>query len=136
HWVHHHFKEDVQPLALRAPEVVLGHAWNQSVDVWGLGCLGIELLVGFAVFAPNFFETHRPIDEDHLAQMTDVTGEQFTPVMLSSSQYRSKFFNEDGTLPGSSLVPYGGLKQLKTHRHAYPLCCASRSKLATASVFH
>ncbi|KAG8704859.1 hypothetical protein FRC08_002009 [Ceratobasidium sp. 394] len=97
HWVYQHFKEDVQPLALRAPEVVLGHTWDQSVDIWGVGCLGIELLVGFAVFAPNFFETHRPIDEDHLAQMTDVTGEHFPLDMLSNSRYRSKFFNEDGT---------------------------------------
>ncbi|KAG8713268.1 hypothetical protein FRC08_013479 [Ceratobasidium sp. 394] len=29
HWMHHHFKEDVQSLALYAPEVVLGHTWNQ-----------------------------------------------------------------------------------------------------------
>ncbi|KAG8744062.1 hypothetical protein FRC10_010847 [Ceratobasidium sp. 414] len=97
HWVHHHFREDVQPLALRAPEVVLGHSWNQSVDIWGVGCLGIELLTSCTAFQPNFLETYRPIDEDHLAQMTDVTGEQFSLDMLDRSQHRNKFYNQDGT---------------------------------------
>ena len=29
----------IQPLSLRAPEVILGCEWDTSVDIWNLGCL-------------------------------------------------------------------------------------------------
>jgi len=28
-----------QPVTLRAPEIVLGHAWSTPVDIWTLGCM-------------------------------------------------------------------------------------------------
>lgn len=38
-WANNHLLEDIQPPALRAPEVVIGLPWDRSVDVWSLGCL-------------------------------------------------------------------------------------------------
>ena len=29
----------VQPIRLRAPEVVLGRDWDEKIDIWSLGCL-------------------------------------------------------------------------------------------------
>jgi serine/threonine-protein kinase SRPK3 len=31
--------DDITPLGLRAPEVVLGGEWNESVDIWTFGCM-------------------------------------------------------------------------------------------------
>ena len=30
---------NITPLGLRAPEVVLGGEWNESVDIWTFGCM-------------------------------------------------------------------------------------------------
>ncbi|KAG9075248.1 hypothetical protein FS749_013100 [Ceratobasidium sp. UAMH 11750] len=97
HWAHHHFREVVQPYNLRAPEVVLGYPWTQAVDIWAMGCLTTELLIGSPVFLPVFFQKVWDLDEDRLAQMVDVLGEQFHTDMLSKSKHRNKIFKEDGT---------------------------------------
>jgi serine/threonine-protein kinase SRPK3 len=31
--------DDIQPEQYRAPEVILGHPWNEKVDIWNLGCM-------------------------------------------------------------------------------------------------
>ncbi|KAG8746184.1 hypothetical protein FRC10_005700 [Ceratobasidium sp. 414] len=97
HWLRHHFNEDIQPAGLRAPEVILGYAWNQAVDIWSIGCLVVELLVGSPLFLPVDFETDWDKDEDQLAQMIDVTEEQFPLDMLSESKHRSRYIKADGS---------------------------------------
>lgn len=32
-------EQPVTPTALRAPELIHGHRWDPSIDVWALGCL-------------------------------------------------------------------------------------------------
>ncbi|QRV92958.1 Serine/threonine-protein kinase [Ceratobasidium sp. AG-Ba] len=96
HWSHHHFTDKIQPLALRAPEVILGYSWDTAVDIWSLGCLIIELLTRSPLFAINPFLEGWTEDEDHLAQMTEVLGVSFPADMLSRSRNRSDFFQEDG----------------------------------------
>ena len=34
----------VQPIRLRAPEVVLGRNWDEKIDIWSLGCLVVGFL--------------------------------------------------------------------------------------------
>ncbi|QRV92955.1 Serine/threonine-protein kinase [Ceratobasidium sp. AG-Ba] len=103
-WSHHHFRDKVQPLGLRAPEVILGHPWDAAVDIWSLGCLIIELLTGSALFAINPFLEGWTEDEDHLAQMTDVLGVSFPADMLNRSRDRSDFFQEDGTFVHTAML--------------------------------
>ncbi|EAU85172.2 CMGC/SRPK protein kinase [Coprinopsis cinerea okayama7 len=38
-WIGKRSATVVQPIRLRAPEVVLGHEWNEKIDIWSLGCL-------------------------------------------------------------------------------------------------
>ncbi|KAG8703247.1 hypothetical protein FRC08_002990 [Ceratobasidium sp. 394] len=97
HWTDHHLREVVQPCNLRAPEVILGYPWTQAVDIWAMGCLTAELLIGSPVFLPALFQKVWDLNEDRLAQMIDATGEQFPTDMLSKSKHRNKFFKEDGT---------------------------------------
>ncbi|KAG9511646.1 kinase-like protein, partial [Aureobasidium melanogenum] len=39
------------PLALRAPELLLGHEWDSRVDLWASGCAMFELVVGQPPFS-------------------------------------------------------------------------------------
>ena len=33
------FAGEIQPVLLRAPEVILGHLWSTPVDIWCVGCM-------------------------------------------------------------------------------------------------
>jgi serine/threonine-protein kinase SRPK3 len=33
------FEGEIQPVLLRAPEVILGHLWSTPVDIWCVGCM-------------------------------------------------------------------------------------------------
>lgn len=38
-WRDNHLSDQIQPQALRAPEVTIGAPWDTGVDIWSLGCL-------------------------------------------------------------------------------------------------
>ncbi|KAH6909270.1 CMGC/SRPK protein kinase [Coprinopsis sp. MPI-PUGE-AT-0042] len=38
-WIGRPSARTVQPIRLRAPEVILGRDWNEKIDIWSLGCL-------------------------------------------------------------------------------------------------
>ncbi|OCH96308.1 kinase-like protein [Obba rivulosa] len=96
HWQDHHFQELIQPSALRAPEVILGYPWSTQVDIWNLGCLVTELLIGFWLFEPNI-EKLWGYEEDHLARMTEALEASFEPSFLDRCAHRDKYFKADGS---------------------------------------
>ncbi|EPS95820.1 hypothetical protein FOMPIDRAFT_1131692 [Fomitopsis schrenkii] len=98
HWRDRHFQEHVQPAALRAPEVILGHPWGPPVDIWSLGCLITEWLVGYWLFEP-IREKEWSYEEDHLARMTEALDARFDtePSFLENGKNRDQFFNPDGS---------------------------------------
>ncbi|KAI9673401.1 MAG: hypothetical protein M1817_002863 [Caeruleum heppii] len=55
----------------RAPEVILGSAWDVSVDLWGFGCVLYELVTGRRLFSMPFCRD----DAMQLAIMEDVLGD-------------------------------------------------------------
>ncbi|KAK7051372.1 hypothetical protein VNI00_004872 [Paramarasmius palmivorus] len=97
HWKDRHFQELVQPSALRAPEVILGYPWGTSADIWNLGCLVTEWLVGFWLFefGPNRDKWNA--EEDHLARMTEAVEAMFDSVFLSKCKRRDEFFDSSGS---------------------------------------
>ncbi|THV05659.1 kinase-like protein [Dendrothele bispora CBS 962.96] len=97
HWRQHHFQEIIQPGALRAPEVILGYPWDTSVDIWNLGCLITELLIGFWLFEYHANGDKWNADEDHLARMTEALGFDFDPAFISKCEHGNKFFKADGS---------------------------------------
>ncbi|KAH9849010.1 kinase-like domain-containing protein [Lenzites betulinus] len=95
HWQDRHFQETIQPSALRAPEVILGHTWSTPADIWNLGCLVTELLIGSWLFKPS--NTQRwSYEEDHLARMTEELEESFELSFLDHCSHRDEFFRHDG----------------------------------------
>ncbi|KDQ24645.1 hypothetical protein PLEOSDRAFT_33228 [Pleurotus ostreatus PC15] len=108
HWKNRHFQELVQPDALRAPEVILGHLWGPPADIWNLGCLVTELLIGFWLFEPNKTDLWG-YEEDHLARMTEALDLHFETTMLANSAHRDKYFKADGKLaivPNISIISF------------------------------
>ncbi|KAI3603905.1 kinase-like protein [Moniliophthora roreri] len=97
HWKDRHFQELVQPGALRAPEIILGYPWGTSADIWNLGCIVTEFLIGFWLFEFGANGDKWNAEEDHLARMTEALGAKFDPIFLSKCKYNNKYFNADGS---------------------------------------
>ncbi|KPP74948.1 dual specificity protein kinase CLK4-like [Scleropages formosus] len=64
---HEHHTSVVSTRHYRAPEVILELGWNQTCDVWSLGCILIEYYLGLTLF-----QTHD--SKEHLAMMERVLG--------------------------------------------------------------
>lgn len=45
-----HLSSYVQSRSYRAPEVILGLAYGQKIDLWSLGCILAELATGYVLF--------------------------------------------------------------------------------------
>nr|XP_002122993.1 dual specificity protein kinase CLK2 [Ciona intestinalis]XP_018667219.1 dual specificity protein kinase CLK2 [Ciona intestinalis] len=67
----------------RAPEVVLELGWNQSCDVWSIGCIIFEFYMGITMF-----QTHD--NREHLAMMERILGP--IPSRMIKKSRKQKYF--------------------------------------------
>lgn len=61
----------------RAPEVITKNSWNQSSDLWGIGCIIIELYSGLYIKKNplgNLFFQPKNNDQEHLAMIQKACG--------------------------------------------------------------
>lgn len=80
---HEHHSTTVSTRHYRAPEVIMELGWAQPCDVWSVGCILFELIMGVTLF-----QTHE--DREHLAMMERVLGP--LPSRMTSRS-RTKFFD-------------------------------------------
>jgi len=104
-------KEPVTPVGLRAPELVLGLPFDQSIDIWSFGCLVFEFVTGMSLFTVSNWSglTQDESNDDHLLQLTDVLG--VLPENLFSKWTRSnRYFGPDRVRFNSIVgeIPEGG----------------------------
>lgn len=83
---HEHHESLVSTRHYRAPEVILDLGWNQSCDVWSLGCVLMEFYLG-----RTLFPTHD--SQEHLAMMETVLG-PIPPHMLQQTKKQHYVHNE------------------------------------------
>uniref|UniRef100_A0A8C6SDK7 dual-specificity kinase n=1 Tax=Neogobius melanostomus TaxID=47308 RepID=A0A8C6SDK7_9GOBI len=83
---HEHHESLVSTLHYRAPEVILDLGWNQSCDVWSLGCVLMEFYLG-----QTLFPTHD--SQEHLAMMERVLG-PIPPHLLQQTKKQHYVHNE------------------------------------------
>ncbi|OBA22845.1 kinase-like protein [Metschnikowia bicuspidata var. bicuspidata NRRL YB-4993] len=77
----------------RAPEIVLGTGWSFPCDMWSVGCILVELVIGEPVF-----RTHDNLE--HLAMIEKVVGESICENMVRLSKEKEnecgiKYFTAD-----------------------------------------
>ncbi|XP_049897375.1 dual specificity protein kinase CLK4-like isoform X1 [Epinephelus moara] len=83
---HEHHESLVSTRHYRAPEVILDLGWNQSCDVWSLGCVLMEFYLG-----RTLFPTHD--SKEHLAMMEKTLG-PIPPHLLKKTRKQHYVHNE------------------------------------------
>ncbi|KAK4031604.1 serine-threonineeeee protein kinase [Parachaetomium inaequale] len=105
-WATQHLTERIQPVALRAPEVLIEAPWDKTVDWWNLGALLLELYC-----AVRMFDGRVPPDghyelKEHVAEIVDLFG-PFPKVLLEKGNQDlvRSIFDDEGkpkdTPPGT-----------------------------------
>ncbi|KAN0074302.1 Protein kinase-like domain containing protein [Elaphomyces granulatus] len=85
-WVHNHLSEIIQPVLLRAPEVLLGAPWGPGVDIWNLGAVLFEVLeAGRLCNGEEEVTDFKYSVKNHLAQMEALFG--YFPGYLLACSY-------------------------------------------------
>ncbi|KAG6102907.1 hypothetical protein E4U14_006535 [Claviceps sp. LM454 group G7] len=111
-WREKHLSDLIQPLALRAPEVVLGAPWDTGVDIWSLGCLVVEFVHGYVMFRQDPSEEDTWTDEDdHLAKIVEILG-PIPSSLLKQGCRTAEFFDEQGEFRRIPKFPLTSLEHL------------------------
>ncbi|KAH6899264.1 kinase-like protein [Coprinopsis sp. MPI-PUGE-AT-0042] len=89
----------IQPAALRAPEVIIGCTWNTKVDIWNLGCIVAELIIGQHLFKPRPFGKSSA-EQYHLARMFATSYPKALPPQVMDAfregEHFEKYFHDKG----------------------------------------
>ncbi|KAG6301901.1 hypothetical protein E4U45_003091 [Claviceps purpurea] len=95
-WREKHLLDQIQPLALRAPEVTLGAPWDTGVDTWNLGCLIVEFTHGCVMCRET--PSKRGIwtlEDGHLAKIVEILG-SIPPSLLMKGRRTAELLDEQG----------------------------------------
>ncbi|KAF4503417.1 CMGC SRPK kinase [Fusarium agapanthi] len=91
--------EVITPVALRAPEIILGERLGKSIDIWAFGCLVFEMIVGRPLFVAiqslegeDYDETS---NDEHLIQLWEVIGPLPKP-LLEKWRRADQYFDTSG----------------------------------------
>lgn len=71
-WKDKHLTENIQPVALRSPEVLLRASWDESTDWWNLGAVLLEVYRCVRMFS-GYVDGEYDL-ERHLAEIADFFG--------------------------------------------------------------
>merc|ERR1711972_202661 len=78
----------LQPRYYRAPEIVIGNAYDTQIDLWSAGATLFELATGKILFTGRS-------NNSMLRQMLEVCG-AFPAKMATTGHYSAKHFNSEG----------------------------------------
>ena len=77
----------IQSRFYRSPEVVIGHPYGMSIDMWSLGCVAAELFLGLPLFPGA--------SEHDLLSRIEATVGPLTTDLLAKGRHTAKFYQED-----------------------------------------
>lgn len=109
-WADRHLTEFIQPVTLRAPEVLLEAPWDAKVDVWNLCAVVLEVYRNVRMFSGRIAPDGRYDVRQHLAEIEDFFG-PFPQELLQRGNQRlvKEFFDEEGRVKGAQPVTRPGL---------------------------
>ncbi|KAJ6244956.1 hypothetical protein M0813_20661 [Anaeramoeba flamelloides] len=108
-WFDRHFSNLIQTREYRSPEVILGHDYNETADIWSMACMVFELLTGEVLFQP-ISNNPQFQDEEHLALMISLLG-KFSPVILLTGRNSELMVDQNGNLLHYNNIPSDPLKK-------------------------
>ena len=92
-FVDKHYSDIIQTREYRSPEVIMGGKYDETADIWSLGCMIFELVTGEFLFDPKKGKTYRKND-DHLAMITELMGPCLDRNWLQSNSKVWKFYDK------------------------------------------
>ncbi|KKK25487.1 hypothetical protein ARAM_002071 [Aspergillus rambellii] len=99
-WTDNHLTEVIQPVLLRAPEVILRAPWGAPVDIWNLGAVLLEVLDAVRMFDGRAAQTGGVYKtKHHLEEMVALFG-PFPSWLLAQGKKEvvDEFFDENGRI--------------------------------------
>lgn len=87
-FIHDHLSSYVQSRSYRAPEVILGCAYDYKIDLWSLGCILAELLSGYVLFQNESIQ-------GLLARIQGIIG-PFPQHMVQDGKLAATFLTKEG----------------------------------------
>ncbi|KAK4167814.1 serine/threonine protein kinase [Cladorrhinum sp. PSN259] len=96
-WTTKHLTENIQPVALRAPEVLIKAPWDAKADVWNLGGVLFEVYRAIRLFDGRVPPDNHYELKEHLGEIFDVFG-PFPKDLLEKgdAEIAKNMFNEEG----------------------------------------
>lgn len=98
-WSRQERPSPVQPVPLRAPEVVISAPWGQKVDIWNLGAVLLELVDGVHMFDARNGRNGKYDVKKHVEEMVRLFG-RFPRSLLDrgSRDVVARCFHDDGSV--------------------------------------
>jgi serine/threonine-protein kinase SRPK3 len=93
---------DIQTRYYRAPEIILGYSYNETCDIWSVGCMFYELLTGDILFDPDKKRRFNR-DRSHLYEMMVRLG-RVPDYLLDKSNRKNIFYKNNGLLKGTYFI--------------------------------
>lgn len=84
--------EEVQTRYYRAPEIILGLNYTESIDIWSIGCIAYELYTGNILFNPGK-DKYYSRDMYHLKLIHELVGD-IPYKMIQRSKFSNKFYDK------------------------------------------
>ena len=83
----------------RAPEVLLGLKWDEESDIWGVGCIAMELFDGDVLFQTVGYCILIHLQHDdllHFALIEKIIGKIPEKMLRNASSRKQRYFDKDG----------------------------------------
>lgn len=99
-WIDNHLTEVIQPVLLRAPEVIIGAPWGPPVDIWNLGAVLLEVLDAVRMFDGRAMQTGGVFQtKHHLEEIVALFG-PFPPRLLARGDPKlvAEYFDDQGNI--------------------------------------
>ncbi|KAI5924149.1 kinase-like domain-containing protein [Camillea tinctor] len=101
---------EIQPEALRSPEVLIGAPWDAKIDFWNLGAIIFEIFQAIRMFNGRVPQNGRYELKEHLNEIVDFFG-PFPKELLEKGNQEivQDIFNDDGTIKDAIPINRPGL---------------------------
>lgn len=100
----------IQTIYYRSPEIILDGPFNETCDVWSIGCSAYEMLTGKLLFDPDKKKGFN-IDRCHMYDIQSMLG-MLPKDMIDSSRKRKNFFRQNGLIKGVHSIKFNGLSNI------------------------